>query len=125
MCVKTFVRNGNLKSHMKLHTGEKPYKCSKCNMAFPLKIQLQCQLINHTGNKPFWCSLSRKYFSEKCSLTCHHKTYTGIKPYQCKQSDKKFTNMQSKILKNISKITTGHYIGDQFCSLSMNTTNDL
>ena len=37
-CVKTFVRNGNLKSHIKLHTGEKPYKCSRCCKTFQVKV---------------------------------------------------------------------------------------
>ncbi|CAL4060673.1 unnamed protein product, partial [Meganyctiphanes norvegica] len=33
-CEKAFFRSGHLKSHMKMHTGEKPYQCSHCDEAF-------------------------------------------------------------------------------------------
>jgi len=34
MCDVAFSRSGSLKRHMRLHTGEKPYKCSLCNRSF-------------------------------------------------------------------------------------------
>ncbi|CAH1776375.1 unnamed protein product [Owenia fusiformis] len=34
ICLKTFSSKGNLKSHMNIHTGDRPYKCNVCGQDF-------------------------------------------------------------------------------------------
>ena len=41
LCGKTFVKKTNLKHHLMLHRGEKPWKCSLCEWRFVQKCNLK------------------------------------------------------------------------------------
>ncbi len=41
ICNKTFVKKTNLKHHLMLHRGEKPWKCSLCEWRFVQKCNLK------------------------------------------------------------------------------------
>ena len=61
MCGDKFMRSSTLKIHMRRHTGERPYKCDKCDKGFSesgnLKTHLKTHVIPHYQ---LICSLGRR-----------------------------------------------------------------
>ena len=53
-CEKTLVTSGTLRIHLRIHTGQKPYKCSQCLKSFPQNNTLNHTKI-HAGVRLFSC----------------------------------------------------------------------
>ncbi|XP_030848695.1 zinc finger protein 696 isoform X2 [Strongylocentrotus purpuratus] len=87
ICLKSFM---HLKSHMKVHTSERPFKCSVCDKGFIERRHLENHMRSHTGEKPFECSVCQKAFSRATHLTYHLRTHTGIRPFSCETCGRSF-----------------------------------
>lgn len=78
ICALSLSNRGQLISHIRSHTGERPFKCEHptCSKAFTRNEELTRHKRIHTGQKPYPCHICSKRFGRKDHLKKHVRTHT-------------------------------------------------
>ncbi|KAI1886310.1 hypothetical protein AGOR_G00212680 [Albula goreensis] len=104
-CGRAFNSHSNLRIHLNVHTGARPYTCGECGKSFSQSGALKIHRRIHTGERPYTCEFCGRGFPHLAGVRAHQRTHTGEKPYRCPQCGKCFT--QSGALKIHMRIHTG------------------
>ncbi|XP_075769179.1 uncharacterized protein LOC142821597 isoform X2 [Pelodiscus sinensis] len=94
---KSFSEHSHFTNHQKIHTRDTPHNCSDCGKNFSTNSHLVIHRMAHTGEKPFNCSDCGKNFSQKSNLVTHRKSHTGKKPFTCSDCGKNFSSSSSLV----------------------------
>ena len=80
-CEYATSHTGNLKMHLKIHSGEKSLKCNLCKYSSSHAGHLRIHLKIHSGEKSIKCNQCDFACSDPSALRTHLKTHSGEKPF--------------------------------------------
>ncbi|XP_018579277.1 zinc finger protein 208 [Anoplophora glabripennis] len=90
-CEARYTIRPDLKDHIrKVHTRERPFRCTVCDKCFLTgSVYYQHRLI-HTNDRRYGCDLCPKRFFRADALNNHRRIHTDERPYPCQVCGREF-----------------------------------
>ena len=79
------MQASTLKTHSRVHSGKKPYKCKLCVYSARQPAHLRKHLKTHSKEKPYECQQCSYTASDAHTLKTHLNIHSEEKPYRCQQ----------------------------------------
>jgi adenosyl cobinamide kinase/adenosyl cobinamide phosphate guanylyltransferase len=83
VCGKGFKHRRSLNRHVKLHSGEKNFKCMYCATAFARSDHLKAHIRTHNNTKPYRCAVCQCGYSTQAALKVHIAHHHSKSKFKC------------------------------------------